>query len=529
VPANAYALLYVFGTVAGVGGLYPSATLIQASDGSLYGTTQYGIDDGASVFKVSTSGHFDSLGFVDVTSEPWSTSSLLQTSDGSLYGTSAGGGSFTNCIGFLTFPDGCGVVFKLDTSGTPSVFHSFSVADGVFEPDAPLTLASDGNFYGTTLGGGTTNCGTNGQGCGAIFKMDTTGTVTMVHAFSGSASDGAYPTAPLIQVADGYLYGTTSGGGQSGLGTIFRTDTTGSNFSVLHSFSGGDGQYPYAGLIQATDGSFYGTASQGGTTSCAADAPALGCGTLFKWNSSGGFTLLHEFVGVDGDYPVAGLKQAVDGYFYGTTWAGGDLICSIDYSFQNYPYLFPPGCGTIFRMDPSGTVTVLHNFEFEPSDGSGPVAGVLQASDGNLYGTTFYAGGSFGVVYELSLVAACCSGNVTVSISETPPPPQVVVSGALQFMATVTGTSNQAVNWSVNTINRGNSTVGTINAQGLYTAPATVPIGGTVTVTATSQVNTSASASETITICPPPCCGICEEPPASIIRKQKMGTDKRRD
>jgi uncharacterized repeat protein (TIGR03803 family) len=525
VSPSAYALLYVFGTAQGVGGLYPAAALIQGSDGYLYGTTEYGIDDGASVFKVSTSGTFDSIGFIDSVSELWSTSSLLQTSDGSLYGTSAGGGSFTNCIGFITVPDGCGVVFKVDTSGNITAFHSFSTTDGVYAPDAALILASDGNFYGTTYGGGTPNCGTNGQGCGGIFKMDTSGNVTMLYAFSGVGSDGAYPTAPLIQATDGYLYGTTSGGGQSGLGTIFRSDTSG-NISVLHSFSGSDGEYPFAGLVQATDGSLYGTASLGGnTTSCAAEAAALGCGTVFKIDHSGTFTSLHAFVGVDGDYPAAGLIQALDGNFYGTTWAGGDLSCSIDYIFPNYPYFFPPGCGILFRMDSSGNVTVLHNFEFEPTDGSGPAAGVLQATDGNLYGTTFYAGGIYGVVYKLSLGG---NGNITVSISETPPPPQVVVSGTLQFTATVTGTSHQAVNWSVNAINGGNSTVGTINAQGLYTAPATVPSAGTVAVTATSQAYPGAFASETITICPPPCCGVCEQPPASIIRKQQTGGDKQR-
>ena len=234
--------------------------------------------------------------------------------------------------------------------------------------------------------------------------MDRAGNLVVLYAFSGA--DGAYPTVPLIQASDGYFYGTTSGGVSvhesanlplragmsSSLGTVFRIDSSG-NLTTLHSFRGRDGASPNASLLQGSDGFLYGTTSGGGSA---------GMGTVFRLDTAGNFTVLHSFAGPDGDDPVAGLIQATDGSFYGTTWTGGNLTCSIDYDFQNYPFPFNLGCGTVFRMDQSGNVTVLHAFEFAPTDGSGPAAGVVQGSDGNLYGTTFYGGNVFfGVVFRI--------------------------------------------------------------------------------------------------------------------------------
>jgi uncharacterized repeat protein (TIGR03803 family) len=156
----------------------------------------------------------------------------------------------------------------MDASGNVTVLHLFSGPDG----DNPngIIQASDGNFYGTTsLGGAFTNCGNN-AGCGTVFKIDASGNVTLLHAFSGP--DGWTPTSSLIQASDGDFYGTTSGGGPSGKGTVFKMDALG-NVTVLWSFSGSDGADPVAGLIQGTDGNLYGTTEVGGS---------VGAGVVFR-------------------------------------------------------------------------------------------------------------------------------------------------------------------------------------------------------------------------------------------------------
>ncbi|MGH9364816.1 MAG: choice-of-anchor tandem repeat GloVer-containing protein, partial [Thermoanaerobaculia bacterium] len=168
-----------------------------------------------------------------------------------LYGTTYYGGTST-----CSYP-GCGTIFKINTSGsTFTTLHSFAGSDGTL-PWAGLIQATDGNLYGTTLFGGASNHGT-------IFKIDTSGTLfATLHSFT--STDGAGPYGGLIQGTDGNLYGTTAGGGASGYGTIFKIDTSGTTFTTLHSFAGSDGANPYAGLLQATDGNLYGTASAGGS------------------------------------------------------------------------------------------------------------------------------------------------------------------------------------------------------------------------------------------------------------------------
>ena len=178
-------------------------------------------------------------------------SALLKGPDGNFYGTTSSGGA------------GYGTVFKMTPEGVVTVRYAFTggPADGAY-PAAALILAADGNFYGTTLSGGS-------AGLGTVFRMSPAGTVTVVHAFAGGATDGANPAAALIQAADGDFYGTTMGGGASGLGTVFRM-TPGGAVTVLHGFTGGigDGASPMAPLVQATDGNFYGTTA-GGSHVCA--------------------------------------------------------------------------------------------------------------------------------------------------------------------------------------------------------------------------------------------------------------------
>jgi uncharacterized repeat protein (TIGR03803 family) len=288
---------------------------------------------------------------------------LIQATDGNFYGTTSGGGAI-----------GYGTAFKMDASGNLATLHSFAFSDGA-NPYAGLIQATDGNFYGTIAYGGTSG---NGSGYGTAFKMDASGNLTTLHSFA--YSDGTNPFAGLIQATDGNFYGTALYGGASDYGTAFKMDASG-NLTTLHSFAYSDGAYPRGGLIQATDGNFYGTTAIGG---------ASDNGTAFKMDASGNLTTLHSFAYSDGAVPNAGLIQATDGNFYGTTVGGG-----------------ASGYGTAFKMDASGNLTTLHAFAY--SDGAYPRGDLIQATDGNFYGTTYQGGVSGdGTAFKMD-----ASGNVT--------------------------------------------------------------------------------------------------------------------
>ena len=260
-------------------------------------------------------------------------------------------------------------MFKITPSGTESVLFSFPA--GSSDPYTGLVQGSDGNFYGTTGAGGTSDDGT-------VFKITPSGTETVLHAFAKSGSDGETPYAGLIQGSDGNFYGTTYFGGANGLGTVFKVTPSGTE-TVLYSFgAGNDGEHPYAGVTQGSDGNFYGTTYQGGTS---------GLGAVFKITPSGTETILHSFAGgSDGANPEAGLILGSDGNFYGDTLQGG-----------------ASGLGTVFEITPSGTETVLHAFAGS-SDGANPSANLVQGSDGNLYGSTD-AGGTkgYGTFFKVAL------------------------------------------------------------------------------------------------------------------------------
>jgi uncharacterized repeat protein (TIGR03803 family) len=225
----------------------------------------------------------------------------------------------------------------------------------------------------------------------AIFLTQTAQaqTLTTLYAFSIS-SDGAYPYAGLVQATDGNFYGTTEQGGSGcypwGCGTVFKITPAGT-LTTLHRFDVTDGAFPYAGLVQATDGNFYGTTFQGGGAS--GNCGDFGCGTVFKITAGGTLTTLHSFCTQtncpDGAKPHAGLVQATDGNFYGTTSGGGASGNCGDY-----------GCGTVFKITAGGTLTTLHSFCTQTNcpDGAEPYAGLVQATEGNFYGTTQYGGTS---------------------------------------------------------------------------------------------------------------------------------------
>ena len=314
-------------------------------------------------------------------SDPWA--GLVQGTDGTFYGTTFRGGT------------GVGTVFKISAGGTLTSLHSFNDTDGL-NPAAALIQATDGNFYGTTPSGGNLTLGN-------IFKMTPSGTVTQVYSFcTSSCPNGANPLGALVQGADGDFYGTAEGGGDGhcsgisgiGCGTVFKVTPSGT-LTLLHAFTGPEGKDPYAGLVQGADGNFYGTTEHGGTgdNNTCIENSGLGCGTVFKITPDGTLTTLYNFCSqpncADGYGPQAALVQAADGNFYGTThWGGTARI----------------GNGTIFRITPSGTLTTLHDFAGSPTDGANPIGGVIQATDGSFYGTTPSGGAhsSNGTVYRMS-------------------------------------------------------------------------------------------------------------------------------
>jgi uncharacterized protein (TIGR03437 family) len=289
-PGGAVTVLHTFTAAEGGGS---TAGLILGKDGNLYGTTNNG------VFKISTGGTFTSFVFSSALSgSPYG--GLVQGSDGNLYGTTTDNG-----------PNGAGTVFSMTLEGQSTILYGFrGITDGS-SPKAPPVQGSDGNFYGTTCCGGTAS-----NPSGTVYRMTPAGVLTTLYSFGGP--DGAAPLGALIQASDGDFYGTTQNGGATDNGTIFRITPTGT-LTTLYSFMGtSDGGNPACALLQASDGNFYGT-SQGGNGATAA-------GTVFRITPTGTFTTIHVFDYTDGAYPYAGLIQATDGNLYGITSGTNDVF-----------------------------------------------------------------------------------------------------------------------------------------------------------------------------------------------------------
>ncbi|MGA2687227.1 MAG: choice-of-anchor tandem repeat GloVer-containing protein [Candidatus Korobacteraceae bacterium] len=384
-PAQTLTTLVNFAYTNGAEPLYES--LVPGPDGNLYGTTNgAGAHNGGIVFKMTPGGTLTVLysfcGGSNCTDGNAPDTGLTLGSDGNFYGVTTAAGA-----------KGDGTVFKITPGGDFTLLHTFTGSDGA-EPQGALVLASDGNFYGTTTSGGSHDFGT-------AFRITPSGAFTTIYNFCslGSCADGSGPFGGLLQGADGYLYGTTTGGGTHFLyGTVFKIGLTG-GLTTLHSFAASDGSSPNAKLLQASDGNFYGTTTSGGNT----QACTFGCGTIFRITAGGSFTSLHSFDGADGSFVTAGLIQASDGNFYGVAGRGGSSC----------------GCGTIFKITAGGTLTVLHNFAGFPTEGSLPVGGLLEASNGNFYGTT-ESGGSTGDGSIFSL-----TGFTTTVVTGTPNPSEV--------------------------------------------------------------------------------------------------------
>jgi len=289
-------------------------------------------------------------------------------------------------------------VVTMPAQAKVKVLYTFTGgADGGY-PTGSLIEDAKGNLYGTAELGGNLNCAPPG-GCGTVFELTRAGKFILLHTFAGG-TDGASPYAALLMDATGNLYGTTSAGGGAsgcfgnGCGTVFKITPKGKE-TVLYRFQGkADGGLPYSTLIMDKAGNFYGTTFVGGDLSCSLGAG--GCGTVFKLTKTGKETVLYSFTGgTDGAYPP-NETLAVDskGNFYGATSRGGDLSCSP-----------PDGCGTVFELAKTGKETVLHAFT-GAADGEFPESGPILLK-GKLYGTAA-AGGAFnlGTLYSIAISLA---------------------------------------------------------------------------------------------------------------------------
>ncbi len=360
---------------------WPASPFVQGTNGNFFGTTGAGgANDEGTVFEMSPAGALVTL--YSFCSQPGCSdgavpnAGLIQATNGNFYGTTSVGGT-----------NNFGTVFELTPAGKLTTLYRFcslsGCPDGV-NPSAGLVQAADGNLYGTTSIGGA-------FGNGTVFKITKVGVLTTLASFDVSnGNDPAFGS--LIQGADGSFYGTTiSGGTNSGCcGTVFRVTPRG-KLTTLYSFCAQpnctDGDEVFGGLVQGVDGSLYGTTSAGG-------ANGFDFGTVFKLTGAGKLVTLHRFNFTDGAFPEAALVQGTDGNFYGTTPNGG-----------------ANGRGTLFEVTPSGTLTTLYNFCLQSNcpDGTGPFESLMQATNGQFYGTTFAGGtstnciGGCGTAFSLSL------------------------------------------------------------------------------------------------------------------------------
>jgi len=368
IAAQTFTTLHSF---TGADGANPYAGLVQGLDRNLYGTT---IDGGAygsgNVVQINQSGEVKSLydfcAQAGCTDGQYPVSTLVMGPDGDFYGTTQNGGLYNY-----------GSVFKISTKGTLTTLHSFDIFDGV-SPYGSLLLASNGNFYGTTNEAGA--CITTGSGCGTVFTISPSGKFKTLYNFCvhTGCPDGEFPVGGLIEGSDGNFYGTTNAGGNpacpgGGCGTIYRITPSGV-LTTLHRFNNTDGAYPTPALVEVRKGLFYGTTAGGGTHLD---------GTVFSITSNGAVTTVHNFNGKDGFSPFV-IIAGSDGNLYGTTLGGGEQ-----------------GAGTVYRVTPDGIVVTMHSFAQAFYYYFG---GLTQNTNGEFVGTTYFGGSADdGTIYTLSV------------------------------------------------------------------------------------------------------------------------------
>ncbi len=239
---------------------------------------------------------------------------------------------------------------------------------GAMMPSGGLTLGTDQRFHGVTMDGGSRNHGT-------VYRLSTAPSIVYEHDFEGGA-DGGYPWSEPIQSSTGDWYGTTAGASSMFAGTVYKIDTS-DRYSVLHVFSTTDGRGPVAALVEGSDSNFYGTTVSGG---------ANGKGVFFRISPTGDFQVLYNFDGTHGSGSAAPLIQASDGNFYGVSSEGGSL-----------------NQGVVYKLTPDDAFSVFYDFSATAAQGNDPQGGLVEATDGNFYGTLVWGGaGGVGSIYRLT-------------------------------------------------------------------------------------------------------------------------------
>jgi len=428
-PAQTFSTLVSFD---GTNGSSPFMSLVQGFNGNYYGTTLGGgAGGGGTVFELTSEGSLTTIynfcAKTNCADGSWPAAPLVETVNGTFWGVTGLGGAHNY-----------GTIFKVSATGSLVTVHSFDNTDGAYP--VGLMLGRDGNFYGTTYGGGLSSAGT-------VFKITPAGVFTTLHKFCSEKNcrDGSTPYVGLVQASDGNFYGTTIGGPPTG-GIIFKV-TAGGQFTVLDSDL--DGCYPASVMVQATDGNLYGTFSACG---------AFNGGTFFTMTTAGKLTTLYNFcIGcADGRGPAGTFVQAADGNFYGTTEGGiGDQDC------------------TAFEITPTGTLTTLYTFDnisCEPD-------GLMQATNGTFYGATYFLGtDGEGMIYSLSVGFG--------SFAQTVPTSAKVGSTVVILGNSLTGTTSVSFNGTA-------ATFAVVSDTEIKTSVPTGASTGYVTVTTPSGVLTS--------------------------------------
>jgi uncharacterized repeat protein (TIGR03803 family) len=493
-PAQTFTTLVQFDNE---NGMYPNGSLIQGTDGNFYGTTLSGGGhyNAGSVFQITVGGAVTTLypGCSPTSCGSSPQAPLVQGTDGNFYGTFPTGGSpKMACDNW-----GCGTVFKIVPGAKHlTVLHNFDSSDGYF-PVSGLVEGTDGNLYGATLVGGAFNGGT-------LFKITPAGKLTTLYTFCAqpNCSDGKGPHAALVQGTDGNFYGTTYEGGAFGGGTVFKIASSGT-LTTLHSFNGTDGSSPLGGLVQGTDGNFYGTTAAAGEGGDSA-------GTAFKMTPAGAFSTLYNFCSQpgcsDGKGAYGGLVQATDGNFYGTTIESADPC--------------PNGCGTVFKLTLGGELTTLHTFcaGGNCADGAEPIGGLVQGTDGSFYGTaetggfaSESCGGGCGTAFNLSVglgpfvetkttsgpvgaVVIILGNNLTgtTGVSFNGTPAAFTVVSASEITATVpSGATNGVVTVVTTGITLKSNVIFRVTPQIKTFTPKSAKVGSLVKITGVSLTQTS--------------------------------------
>ena len=412
-------------------GAAPEGNLVLGPDGSFYGTTQGGgtTNGYGTIFKMTTGGALTTLVIFKGTNGVNPLAGLTMAPDGNFYGTTEyGGTNFANTN--INAGLGGGTVFRLTTNGLLTTLATFAVTNGQ-NPHAGLTWGPGGLFYGTTASGGP-------FGDGTIFSVTTSGTLTMLTNFNNA--NGNDPTAGLTLGPDGNLYGVTQSGGSHSAGTVFKVTPNGTGLTNLYNFGATttNGALPQTTMTLGPDGNLY------GITTLTSLTPFNNDGTIFKITTNGTLTTLINWDFYNGGNPVGSLTLGPDGAFYSTTYLGDNGNNS--------------NMGIVYSLTTNGVFTVLA--QFDGSNGAYPVSGLTLGPDNNLYGATTGGGAhGNGTIYRLGLSPIFVSNPASQS---------VVIGNPATFSCQMFGTAPFTFQWRSNSVPVTGATGGSLNLPRVF-------------------------------------------------------------